>query len=260
VPLPTVSRISIAPVKSLRLVHPPEVMLAADGVAGDRRFLIVDANGRLYNGKRDGRLVGIRPAWDEGSRRLALEFPDGTRVEEAVEVGEPVTAEVFGQPVAARRVLGPWDGALGAFLERRVRLLWSDGGLFDRHSISGSVTFLSQASLERLREQAGCADPVDGRRFRMLFELDGIDAHAEDEWIGRRLRVGEATVHVAGDVGRCVVTTRNPETGVGDLKTLHVLAGYRRHGVAEPLPFGVYGSVVSPGRVRLGDPIEPLGA
>jgi uncharacterized protein len=258
VPTARLTRISIAPVKSLRVVHPHEVMLAADGVAGDRRFLLVDENGRLYNGKRDGRLVQIQPEWDEASRRLALEFPDGTRAEETIELGEPVIAEVFGQPVPAQRVLGSWDGALGAFLGRPVRLLWSERGLVDRHSISGSVTFLSQASLERLREQAGHADPVDGRRFRMLFEIDGVDAHAEDEWIGRRLRVGEATVAVTGDVGRCVVTTRNPETGVGDLKTLHVLAGYRRHGVAEPLPFGVYGAVVSPGRVRVGDAIEPL--
>jgi len=34
-----------------------------------------------------------------------------------------------------------------------------------------------------------------------------------------------------------------------------VLGAYRRDGVKESLPFGVYGSVVSPGRVRVGDPI-----
>jgi uncharacterized protein len=256
--MPTVTRISIAPVKSLRVVHPDEVMLGADGVAGDRRFMLVDENGRLYNGKRDGRLVQIRQEWDEASRRLALEFPSGDRIEGTVELGEPLTAQMFGDSVGGRRVSGPWADALSGFLGRSVRLLWSERGLVDRRSIGGSVTFLSQASLERLRAEAGCADPVDGRRFRMLFELDGVDAHAEDRWMGRRVLVGEATVAVAGDVGRCVVTTRNPETGVGDLRTLHVLAAYRRHGIEEPLPFGVYGRVVSPGRVRVGDAIEPL--
>jgi uncharacterized protein len=256
--MPIVTRISIAPVKSLRVVHPDEVMLGADGVAGDRRFMLVDENGRLYNGKRDGRLVQIRQEWDEESRRLALEFPSADRVEGTVELGEPLTAQMFGESVDGRRVGGPWADALSGFLGRSVRLLWSERGLVDRRSIAGSVTFLSQASLERLREEAGCADPVDGRRFRMLFELDGVDAHAEDRWMGRRVRVGDATVAVAGDVGRCVVTTRNPETGVGDLRTLHVLAGYRRRGIEEPLPFGVYGRVVSPGRVRVGDAIEPL--
>ena len=91
----------------------------------------------------------------------------------------------------------------------------------------------------------------------MLFEVDGIDAHGEDAWIGHSVRVGEALVAVTGDVGRCVVTTRDPETGQLDLDTLRVLAGYRREGVTEPLPLGVYGNVLEPGRVRVGDTVAP---
>jgi hypothetical protein len=61
-----------------------------------------------------------------------------------------------------------------------------------------------------------------------------------------------------GDVGRCVVTTQNPDTGETDFDTLGALARYRREGVAEPLPFGVYGAVAVPGRVRVGDAVLPL--
>ena len=60
-----------------------------------------------------------------------------------------------------------------------------------------------------------------------------------------------------GDVGRCVVTTRDPDTALSDLDTLKLLAGYRREGVAEPLPFGVYCDVAVPGRVRVGDAVRP---
>jgi uncharacterized protein YcbX len=60
-----------------------------------------------------------------------------------------------------------------------------------------------------------------------------------------------------GDVGRCVVTSRHPDTGEIDLPTLTVLAGYRPDGVSEPLPFGIYGSVTTPGRVRVGDAVAP---
>jgi hypothetical protein len=40
-----------------------------------------------------------------------------------------------------------------------------------------------------------------GRRFRMLFEIDGVDAHEEDDWIGTEVRIGEATILINGDVG-----------------------------------------------------------
>jgi uncharacterized protein YcbX len=61
-----------------------------------------------------------------------------------------------------------------------------------------------------------------------------------------------------GDIGRCVVTTQNPDTGITDFDTLGTLARYRREGRNEPLPLGVYGAVAVPGRVRVGDHVQPL--
>lgn len=253
-----VVRISVAPVKSLGLVHPEGVELEAGGVRGNRRFWLRDESGALYAGKRDGSMMRIRPEWDEQSRRLALVFPDGARVEGVVEVGEPVEAELYKLPRASRRVIGPWEEAISTFVGRPLTLLWADEGAVDRTPRGGSVSLVSRASLDKLREEAGVDEPVDGRRFRMLFEIDGVRAHGEDEWLGREVRIGEATIAVNGDVGRCVVTSRNPDTGVPDLPTLATLAAYRREGQTEPLPFGVYGAVVTPGRVRVGDIARPL--
>ncbi len=112
---------------------------------------------------------------------------------------------------------------------------------------------VSRGSLERLREEAGVDEPIDGRRFRMMFEIDGVAAHAEDEWIGSTVGIGAAEIAVNGDVGRCVVTSHDPERGVTDLDTLGTLVLYRREGRTEPLPFGVYGAVARPGRVQVGD-------
>ena len=255
-----VVRISVAPIKSLGLVHPDEVELEPGGVRGNRRFWLRDESGALYAGKRDGAMQRIRPEWDEGTRRLALTFPDGDRVEGVVEVGEPVEAELYKLPRASRRVIGPWEAALSDYVGRPLTLLWADDGAVDRTPRGGSVSLVSRASLERLREEAGMDEPVDGRRFRMLFEIDGVGAHEEDEWMGSEVRVGDATIVVNGDIGRCVVTSRNPDTGVPDWPTLITLASYRREGVNEPLPFGVYGSVVSPGKVRMGDIARPLSS
>ena len=98
--------------------------------------------------------------------------------------------------------------------------------------------------------------PIDGRRFRMMFEIDGVPAHAEDEWIGSSVQLGDAEIVVNGDVGRCLVTSQDPDRGVIDLDTLGTLALYRREGESEPLPFGVYGAVTAPGRVRVGDTVR----
>jgi uncharacterized protein YcbX len=255
-----VVRISIAPVKSLALVHPEGVLLERGGVVGNRRFWLRDERGALYAGKRDGRMMQIRPEWDESTRRLALTFPGGERVEGTVEVGEPVDAELYRLPRASRRVIGPWQDAISDFVGRPLELLWADDGAVDRSPGGGNVSLVSHGSLERLRAELGAHDDVDGRRFRMLFEVDGVDAHEEDGWIGRNVRIGEATVVFNGDIGRCVVTSRHPDTGVVDLPTLVTLAAYRPDGVSETLPFGVYGAVAVPGRVRVGDIAEPLSS
>lgn len=255
---PCVVRISIAPVKSLGLVHPEEVELELGGVRGNRRFWLVDEAGRLFNNKRHGPMVRVRSEWDEDTRELALVFPDGRRVEGVVELGDPVDIDAYGYAHGSRRVLGPWEDALSTYVGRPLRLLWAENHAGDRGFRGGTVSLVSRASLERLRHEAGVAEPVDGRRFRMLFEIDGVGAHEEDEWLGTQVRVGGATIVLNGDVGRCLVTSHDPDRGVTDLDTLGVLAKYRRHGRNEPLPFGVYGSVVVPGRVRVGDPIEAL--
>ena len=73
------------------------------------------------------------------------------------------------------------------------------------------------------------------------------------------MRIGETVVEVGGNVGRCIVTSRHPETGVRNLPTLDFLAEYR-DGVetTEPLPFGIWAQVEEPGRVALGDEITVL--
>jgi MOSC domain-containing protein len=251
-----VARIAIAPVKALHVVEKDEVELEPTGVAGDRRFWLVDADGRLVNDKRHPHLLRVRVAWDETTRQLGVEFPDGRRVEGVVELGEAVEATMYGRPQASRAVTGPWQEALSDYTGEPVTLLWSARGAVDRGIGGGAVTVISRASLERLRQEAGVADTVDGRRFRMLFEIDGVGPHEEDEWIGQRVAIGDAVVAPVGDVGRCLVTTKNPDTGETDLDTLKTLSGYRREGRTEPLPFGVHAAVVQPGRVRVGDAVR----
>ena len=246
-----VSRLSIAPVKGLGLVHPQEVLLRRDGVRNDRRFYLVDPDGRLVNNKTCGELMQVRVDVSDDADQLALQFPGGASVAGEVAVAAPVETSFYGRPVAGRLVEGPWSEALSEHAGRPLRLVRADeqGGGIDRVHV---VSLISDGSLRALGRR-GDVEHVDGRRFRMTIELEGCEEHEEDDWIGSEVDVGEALILVAGPVGRCVVTTRNPDTGVSDLDTLDLLAGYRTLREVKSFGCGVCGDVLVEGTVRVGD-------
>jgi MOSC domain-containing protein len=252
-----VAWITVAPVKGMSLEQRTEVQLESYGVRENRRFHVIGEDGRLMNGKQLGELQQITAIWDEADGTLVLRFPDGSVAEGTVEVDGPVTTIFYGREVEGRVVRGPWAAALTSFVGRDLRLVQAvaPGDAVDRGP--ASVTVLSTGSLEALRSEAGIDEPVDPRRFRMLFGIEGVGPHEEDSWLGRQVRIGDAAVVLGGNVGRCIVTSRHPETGVRNLPTLDVLAEYRAEvETTERLPFGVWGRVSEPGVVRLGDAVE----
>jgi uncharacterized protein len=248
----------VTPIKGLRVSRRSELLVGPAGVEENRRFLLLDAAGSMVNGKRFGSLQALTADYSASEERLEIRFPDGTIVGGEPRPGEPRAARFFSATMPVREVDGPWSTALSEFLGVAVTLVRSelDAGAVDRGA-SGPVSLISQATLARVAAAAGI-ESLDGRRFRMLFEVDGIGPHEEDGWLGVPLRIGEAVVTPRGHVGRCLVTTLDPESGVRDVATLDALAGYRRDaGTTEPLACGVYGLVEQPGVVRLGDAVTP---
>jgi uncharacterized protein len=254
-----VTRISIAPVKGLGLRHPDTVELTPRGVPENRRLYVVDGAGRLINGKTRIRLTRVATEVDLEAGTLVLRFPEGHEVAGPLEPGARETTNFFGRTVGGRVVEGPFAEALSEWAEADLRVVMSDeiGAAGDRGD-EGSISIVSAASVADVARRGG-ADELDARRFRMLFEVDGVEPYAEDAWLGRDVRIGDATVRPLGNVGRCVITTCHPDTAERDFDTLGVLATYRRDiETTEPLPLGVAGAVVAPGRVRLGDPVTLL--
>lgn len=250
-----VTWISYCPIKGMAIKQLDECELTEAGVEGDREFFLVDETDRLVNAKGLGALQQIVPSFDDAGM-LTLTFPDGTEVSQDVVFDGSLSARFWGLAVDVRVVEGPWSEAISDFSGKKLRLVRAHGPAPDRLR-SGAATLLGTASLRAMARTLG-VDEVDGRRFRMNFGIDGLREHEEDEWLGRRVRLGEAVVVPVGNVGRCAVTTQNPGTGAPDLDTLKALAAYRSETeTTEPLPFGVHASVVRPGRIRLGDTVEP---
>ena len=251
-----VAWISHCPVKGLAVRQLEECELTEAGIAGDREFFLVDENDRLVNSKGLGVLQQIVPRFDREAGFLTLAFPDGTTISQEVGLDGSLSAGFWGATVEVRVVVGPWSDAISDYAGRALRLVRASGPATDRRR-SGAATLLGTGSLDALARALGVGE-VDERRFRMNFGIDGLGEHQEDEWLGRRVRLGEAIVVPQGNVGRCAVTTQNPDSGAPDLDTLKALAAYRRLvATTEPLPFGVYAAVALPGRVRLGDTVEP---
>lgn len=242
-----VAWIMVAPVKALGLLSRDEVELTEAGVVDNRAFHLVDERGVMVNGKRFGPLVAVRPVWDGES--LALHFPGGETVQGPVELDGLVASNFFGRPRRGHLVRGPFSDALSQFAGRPLQLvkMASVGSGVDRGR-NASVSLLSTAA---------CGD-YDPRRFRMLFGIDGVPAHAEDDWVGYRIRLGDAVVRPTGHTGRCLITSQDPDTGRPDLDMLQVIRETRPDDTSEPLPFGVHGNVAQPGTVRVGDPVSPV--
>ena len=239
------TRINVTPVKSLRLDHPEEIELLPEGAREDRRFLLVDDGGRLYNGKRDTTLVRTGASWDPASRRLALTLADGSVVEDEIGDGASMLVDVYGRRLRGRVAQGPWADALSDLAGRTLTLVEREDGAWATDS--RPATLVSRASLDTI--------DGDGRRFRMLLELDGVTAHGEDEWRNRRIRVGGAMLLVGDPTPRCAVPSASPDTGVRDRDVLREQLDKRGPVEGEPC-MGVYAEVLEPGVLRVGDAVE----
>ena len=176
-----VTTISIAPIKGLAVRHVDAVEVGANGVAENRRLHFVDGDGRFVNGKTSMRLSLVGSRLDLAQNTLSLRDPRGrTSSPGALELGEPIETVFFGRPAQGRVVSGPWGAALSAWSGLDLRLVMSDevGAASDRGPDAG-VSIISEASVADLAHIGG-VDALDSRRFRMLFEVDGVAPYAED--------------------------------------------------------------------------------
>jgi uncharacterized protein YcbX len=125
--MPLVSRLSTTPVKGTALHSPQSVSVTGNGVADNRRFHLVDAQRRLFNGKQPGPLVRLTAEFHADDQRLRLRFPDRAAVEgPATDLGEAVRTDFYGRGVDGHLVHGPWSGALTDFVGEDVHLVAVD--------------------------------------------------------------------------------------------------------------------------------------
>lgn len=241
------TRLSIAPVKGLATVEVDEVRIEPDGVPEDRRLYLLDSRGSVVTIRKHPRLAAVVPELDLGAGTLSLTFPDGTRADGGLDdLGSAVSARLYGRDRPGRVVLGPFAEALESYAGEPLSLV-----LHDRAGLGwdeGPVSLIGRASM--LAEPPPDGERTAARRYRMLIEVDGLDAYAEDSWTGQQISVGEVVLDEVVPLGRCTVPDHDPDSGERDWGAVRALLDSRGTST-----LGLVASVRQPGAVRPGDPV-----
>ncbi|MER5472274.1 MOSC N-terminal beta barrel domain-containing protein [Streptomyces sp. NPDC002685] len=265
--------IHVHPVKAFRGQSPREAEVEPWGLAGDRRWVLIDDGGKVVTQREQPRMaLAAAEILSGGGLRLSAEGREPV----SVPVPEPIgttTVQIFGdkvEGVLADPAAHDWcSGYLGA----DVRLVHMDDPATRRpvdpeFALPGeTVNFAdgypllvtttgSLDALNSLIAQGDHADegPLPMNRFRPNVVVSGTDAWAEDNW--SRIAIGEVTFRVARMSGRCVVTTTDQDTAGRGKEPLRTLARHRRF--AGRLIFGQNLVPEARGTLRVGDPVTVL--
>jgi len=269
-----VATIHTYPIKGCHRLDHDRAEVQPWGLAGDRRWMVVEPDGRMLTQRQVPRLTAIQPSYVDGGG-LVLRTPGL----EALTVAPPADGERLAVTVwkstvtatLAARAAGDW---LSAALDRKVALVWLDdptrrpvdpayGRDTDRVSFADGYPLLATttASLDALNgwllESGSPEGPLPMTRFRPNVVVAGAHAWAEDGWLGRRLRIGAVTFRAVKMCGRCVVPTTDQEIGERGHEPLQTLGRYRRFG--QSLVFGMNLIPDGTGPLVAGDPVTVLG-
>jgi uncharacterized protein YcbX len=242
VPL-TLTSIHRYPVKSCRGESVPELLVEPWGLAGDRRWMLVDEDGAVITAREVNRMVLIDPAiTPDGLVVTAPDLPTLTVPTPAPAAQTPVN--LWSSHLTAAPAGPEADAWFGKAMGRTARLVhlddptrrptspdFSEPG--DRVSFADGYPLLlaTEESLAALNDVVletcqGAGEPLPMTRFRPNVVVAGAEPWAEDDW--RRVRIGDATFRAVKGCARCVITTIDPVSGRRAKEPLRSLARARR--------------------------------
>jgi len=276
-PVGTIAELWRYPVKSMLGGTVSEIMVTERGVLGDRAWALRDQRtGRIVSAKRVADLLQFRATYEveptlASPGLVRIETPDGDTIYAGQENASARISRILGRPVCLENSARPdektsidRDTVFGDVPVSQMKPHWTPETMPDHFQLKGgtfleigAVFLLASGSVEHLRGLQGGTALIDRRRFRPNFYIDTGPAggrFVEDDWLGRSLTVGDSVV--LGEFEPtlwCVGSTLAQEELPRDPRILRAIA--RAHQGC----LGVYGSVVSSGLVRVGDPVVLAG-
>jgi uncharacterized protein len=272
-PVGTIAELWRYPVKSMLGGTVTELTVTERGALGDRAWALRDQRtDRIMSAKRVPHLLRFRAMYEveptlESAGLVRIETPEGETIYAGQEDASARISRILGRPVRLENSARPdekttidRDTVFGDVPVSQMKPDWTPETMPDYFQLKsgsfleiGAVFLLASASVEHLRDLRGGAALIDRRRFRPNVYIDTGPASGrfiEDDWLGGNLTVGHSVV--LGEFAPtlwCVGSTLAQEELPRDLSILRTIA--RGHQGC----LGVYGSVVSTGLVRVGDPV-----
>ncbi len=260
--------VHIYPLKGCRAVDLQVSVVEPWGLAGDRRWLLVDSDSQFITQRKHPALARLVVRYGPGADiTVSSDGYPAARVPAPDGFAELLKVTVWRSMVLAAAAGAEADAWFSAYLGEPVRLVYLDDptrrAVDPRFSRDGDVVsfadgypllLTSTGSLDQLGEWLTAAgdQPVPMNRFRPNVVVTGCEPWAEDRW--RRIRIGSVSFRVAKPCGRCVVTTTDQTTGERGTQPLRILAARRR--LDKNVVFGQNLIPDSPGLIRAGDPVE----
>jgi uncharacterized protein YcbX len=257
------AEIRIYPVKSLRGDAHASAMVEPRGLAGDRRWLVVDPAGRFLTQRELHHMALVAARNEPGG--LALSAPSLPPIFVAFPAPgrPPRQVTIWRDTVSALPAGADADAWLTRALGVPCALVYqanpASRPVNPAFAVPGDVVSFADgypllaattASLADLNARLPAPVPMD--RFRPNLVIDGAAPWAEDHW--RRLRVGAALFRVPKPCDRCLIPSIDQETGLrpDPEEPLRTLKTFRRDATGRVL-FGVNLVPQVFGNVRVGD-------
>ena len=175
--------------------------------------------------------MGANPVWADPSELMVdVETPD----EQTLAIDDPTLIELLRADIDQKH---------------QLKVMRSERAMTDCRPVS----IFSLQSARQLEEETGV--PIDKRRFRanVYVDLASSGGFAENDFVGRSLRIGpKVVVRILERDARCVMITLDPDTTEKTPEILKKVA-QAHEGMA-----GVYGAVMVEGMLHKGDPVEVL--
>lgn len=264
-----IQEIRIYPVKGLRGLSVREARVEPWGLAGDRRWMVIDPQNTFVSQRRVPRMAAVDAVVQPAGLRLSA--PDGGDLEVPVPGATAPSVEVAiwkslvpalaGGPAADRWL----SGALGTpcrlvYMADPANARPADpeyAAATDRVSFADGFPLLVTNAASLVDLNGRLSQPVTMDRFRTSVLVTGAAAWAEDGW--RRLRVGEAEFAAVKTCARCAVVTVDQTSGLmaEDNEPLRTLGSFRRDARGRI----VFGQNLIPtrlGRIAVGEEVEVL--
>jgi len=263
----TLTDLYLYPIKSLGGLRVPAAHITPRGLRHDRRWLLVDENGRFLTQRTMAAMALLHLEYAHNGfiiRHIGRPDLKPLLVPFDAEHKGTQFVTVWDDMVFAYRGLRAHDEWLSEALGLRCRLVHmpeaalrsADGG-----EAPGLVSFadafpfllIGQSSLDDLNQRL--EQPVPMNRFRPNLVVSGARPYAEDQW--QDFRVGEVAFTGIKTCARCVLITTDQQTAERTPEPLRTLAGYRS--VGNKVMFGL--NVVGPeqGLLRVGDAVQVQG-